>query len=201
MLQFPRVDRVVFDRVAGPDHLGILQAPESRRPCRLHVDRHAGRHPVHVDLVRIEAFRLQENLVPALVRKFDDLVFDRRTIARAQRLQSDRYKAAIGRCSRSESGGFRRLCTRDGRGSVLALFALVRNENGVGTASPGCGSNRDQSMVRPSSRGGVPVFSRVHPARACEADRPAGSRALRRSGRRCTSVRRRAPGRSGRFRW
>ena len=34
-------------------------------------------------------------------------------------------------------------------------------ENGVGTASPGCGSNCDQSMVRPSSRGGVPVFNRV----------------------------------------
>src|ERR1035437_6094868 len=37
----------------------------------------------------------------------------------------------------------------------------VMKENGVGTASPGCGSNWDQSMVRPSTRGGVPVFKRV----------------------------------------
>jgi hypothetical protein len=38
----------------------------------------------------------------------------------------------------------------------------VRNENGVGSASPGCGSNLLQLIVRPSSRGGVPVFNRVH---------------------------------------
>ena len=36
-----------------------------------------------------------------------------------------------------------------------------RKLNGVGSASPGCSSNLDQSMVRPSRRGGVPVFRRV----------------------------------------
>ena len=38
----------------------------------------------------------------------------------------------------------------------------VKKENGVGTGSPGCSSNRDHSIVRPSRRGGVPVFNRVH---------------------------------------
>ena len=36
----------------------------------------------------------------------------------------------------------------------------VRVENGSGGSSPGCISNAAQSIVVPSSRGGVPVFSR-----------------------------------------
>ena len=36
----------------------------------------------------------------------------------------------------------------------------VSIENGSGGSSPGCISTAAQSMVRPSSRGGVPVFSR-----------------------------------------
>ena len=39
-------------------------------------------------------------------------------------------------------------------------IAAVRNENGIGSASPACISRALQSMVRPSSLGGVPVFSR-----------------------------------------
>ena len=37
---------------------------------------------------------------------------------------------------------------------------VVRIENGSGGSSPGCISSADQSIVRPSSRGGVPVFKR-----------------------------------------
>ena len=33
----------------------------------------------------------------------------------------------------------------------------------TGSGSPNCGSNFDQSMVRASSRGGVPVFRRAQP--------------------------------------
>ena len=40
------------------------------------------------------------------------------------------------------------------------VIAVVRNEKGEGGSSPGCTSSAAQSMVRPSSRGGVPVFSR-----------------------------------------
>src|SRR4051812_1621860 len=39
---------------------------------------------------------------------------------------------------------------------------FVKKEKGVGTASPCCSSNCDQSIVRPSKRGGVPVLRRVH---------------------------------------
>jgi hypothetical protein len=40
------------------------------------------------------------------------------------------------------------------------VIAGVRKENGVGVGSPGCISRPDQSIVRPSSLAGVPVFSR-----------------------------------------
>ena len=40
------------------------------------------------------------------------------------------------------------------------VMAFVRKLKGVGSASPGCSSNFDQSMLRPSMRGGVPVFRR-----------------------------------------
>ena len=48
----------------------------------------------------------------------------------------------------------------------------MRKLKGVGSASPGCISKRDQSMLRPSRRGGVPVFRRVQgspSARTCSA--------------------------------
>ena len=40
------------------------------------------------------------------------------------------------------------------------VIAVVRVENGSGGSSPGCRSRPAQSIVLPSSRGGVPVFSR-----------------------------------------
>ena len=58
--------------------------------------------------------------------------------------------------------------SRSVSGVVCAMWQLicrsgsvrVRKLNGVGSASPGCSSNLLQSIVRPSSRGGVPVFNR-----------------------------------------
>ena len=40
------------------------------------------------------------------------------------------------------------------------VIRSVITENGSGGSSPGCISTADQSIVVPSSRGGVPVFSR-----------------------------------------
>src|SRR6478609_8152346 len=47
-------------------------------------------------------------------------------------------------------------------GTCFCVIFFVRKLNGVGSASPGCTSKRDQSMLRPSRRGGVPVLS-LHP--------------------------------------
>jgi hypothetical protein len=50
----------------------------------------------------------------------------------------------------------------------------VSAENGSGGSSPGCGSSRAQSMVVPSSRGGVPVFRRpsANPIRSRVSESP-----------------------------
>ncbi len=54
------------------------------------------------------------------------------------------------------------------------VIGPVRNEKGNGGSSPGCTSSPRQSIVRPSSRGGVPVLSRpsAKPARRKVCDRP-----------------------------
>ena len=49
------------------------------------------------------------------------------------------------------------------------VMRSVRNENGTGASSPGCISRLAQSIERPSSRAGVPVFRR--PRRSSRASR------------------------------
>ena len=49
---------------------------------------------------------------------------------------------------------------RDGALDLRIFNSGVRIENGSGGSSPGCISSAGQSIVRPSSRGGVPVFKR-----------------------------------------
>ena len=48
----------------------------------LHVARQAHRKAIDVDLARVEAFRLEKNLMPLLVGKPDDLVLERRAVPR-----------------------------------------------------------------------------------------------------------------------
>ena len=48
----------------------------------LDVAGHRHRKAIHVDFRCVHAFRLEENLVPLLVREPDDLVFERRAVAR-----------------------------------------------------------------------------------------------------------------------
>ena len=54
------------------------------------------------------------------------------------------------------------------------MIRSVSVENGSGGSSPGCISRAAQSIVVPSSRGGVPVFKRpsANPARSSVRDRP-----------------------------
>jgi hypothetical protein len=54
-----------------------------RTICQLHLHGERGGHAVDVDFVGVQAFGLEEELVLRLVGKLDDLVFDRRAVARA----------------------------------------------------------------------------------------------------------------------
>ena len=95
-LEFRGIDGVVFDGVAGAQHLGVLEAGDRVQNCKLHFDRQRCAHAVDVDLVRVQAFGLEEELVRRLVGKLDDLVFDRRAVARADGLGSGRCTWASG---------------------------------------------------------------------------------------------------------
>ena len=98
--------------------------------------------------------------MPLALRKAHDLVLDRRAIARARpRSISPEY---IG--ERCEIGADQRVRRRGGGGDVAGDLRrrdpLGQNENGGGGSSPCCTSSPAQSIVLPSSRGGVPVLSR-----------------------------------------
>src|SRR6185503_12139742 len=82
VLQVARIEVVVFDCVAGPRHVRALESGDRPHQRELHVERQAGRDAVRIDLVRGQAFRLDEDLVRSLVREAMHLVLDRRAIAR-----------------------------------------------------------------------------------------------------------------------
>ena len=84
--EFGGIDGVVFDGVAGAHHLGVFEAGNRFQNLQLHFDRQRSAHAVDVDFVRVQAFGFEEELVRVLVGKLDDLVFDRRAVARADGL-------------------------------------------------------------------------------------------------------------------
>src|ERR1044072_7841358 len=69
--------------MAGPDHLHPRQTPDRGEDRELDLLRKRGGNAVGIDRRIVEAFRLQEDLVTIAVAEADDLVLDRRTIARA----------------------------------------------------------------------------------------------------------------------
>ena len=85
-MKFGRIDRIVFDGVAGTHHFGVFEAGNGLQDCQLHVDGQRGAHAVDVNLVRGQALGFEEELMAQLVGKFDDLVFDRRAVTRADGL-------------------------------------------------------------------------------------------------------------------
>ena len=52
-----------------------------------------------------------------------------------------------------------RVCTGYTTFNLRNLNLWVKVENGTGSLSAGCIARRDQSIVRPSRRAGVPVFT------------------------------------------
>ena len=80
-LQLARVEVVVLDRVAGPQDMRVFQPGHRLHGGQLDVERQRGGDAVRIELVRGQAFGLQEDLVAVLVGKTVDLVFDARAVA------------------------------------------------------------------------------------------------------------------------
>src|SRR5215471_10472800 len=85
-MQLGRLHEVIFDRVSRPDHLRGFETFHAAQDLALDIDREAGRHPIHIDLVRIDALRLENDLVAVFILEFDDLVFDRGAVSRTDAL-------------------------------------------------------------------------------------------------------------------
>src|SRR5690606_7228140 len=78
-----RIDEVVLDRIAWPNHDGALEPRDGSKQRFLDLPRQRGRNPVRIDGRIVEPFRLEKNLVPLPIGEADDLVLDRGAIARA----------------------------------------------------------------------------------------------------------------------
>ena len=79
--QVARVEVVVFDGIAGARDMRLLEAGDAAYESLLHVEGQRGGNTVGVDLARVQAFGLDEDLVRALVRETMNLVFYRRAVA------------------------------------------------------------------------------------------------------------------------
>ncbi len=56
------------------------------------LERQAGRKAIDVNFIRLYPFRFEENLVPVLIRKFHDLVFNGWAVSRSDALNLSRIK-------------------------------------------------------------------------------------------------------------
>src|SRR6185437_11357288 len=72
---------VVFNRIPSAVHAGTLESRNAVEDLDLDVSGKRGGKPVDVELTRVVAFRLEKYLVTLRVRKSENLVFDRRTVA------------------------------------------------------------------------------------------------------------------------
>ena len=103
-----------------------------------------------------------------------DLVFDRRGSSAGPRPGSGPNTAASGAMLRAMMSWVSAVVWVMKQDTCGVVIAEVIMEKGTGSASPRCSSSTPQSMLRPSSRAGVPVLSRARasPAAASCAEKP-----------------------------
>ena len=80
MFELGRVEVIVFDGVSRSVNIGISQSRNLVKCIQLDIHRHARRKTVQIHLIRIFAFRFQEERMLILVGEGDELGFDARTV-------------------------------------------------------------------------------------------------------------------------
>ena len=184
LVEPPRIDEFIFDRIAGPGDRRPLEAGDAcgrNASCTSRGKR--CRDAIRIDERIVQAFGLEENLVGVALGEALHLVLDRRAVTRPPPL--DR----AGEQGRPvEIGADDVVRPRVGPGDRAAQLRRTGRRRRAPTSSTprrslGCSSSRAQSIVRPSSRGGVPVFSRPCPSRSRESGRQAHRGAFVRAGR------------------
>ncbi len=86
------IEIVVLDRIAGPEDVGMLAPGYRVHEGQLYVEGQRRRNAVRINFRRFKPFRLEENLVAVALGEADDLVLDRRTVARADALDDARVE-------------------------------------------------------------------------------------------------------------
>ncbi len=136
--------RVVLHRVARADNLRPLQPRDGAHQRHLHIHGERGGEAVHVHLTGIHPLRLEEELVARATGKAEDLVLDRRTVARPHppNLAVEQGRAVD---VRGDQGMGRRGRVGDVTGELGALDPLRLKGEGGRLRIPGL----DQSLVPP----------------------------------------------------
>src|SRR5262249_21500677 len=80
--EFCRLNEVVLDGIARPQHYAIFESGERANELGLDISREAHGEPVHVDLPGVDPLWLEEDLVTLLLGESRNLVLERRAIAR-----------------------------------------------------------------------------------------------------------------------
>ena len=83
VFQLVRRTEIVFDGITVSHDLRVFQSRNQFEHLILHVTGKTGRDPVDVNLMRAAPLRLEEQLMPILVRELDHFVFDRWTVTRS----------------------------------------------------------------------------------------------------------------------
>src|SRR6266516_3890054 len=77
---------VIFDRVANTHHLNVLQGGNTAQHSKLYIFRETGIRSLDIYFASTPPFGLQEDLMPLLIGKAHNLIFNGGTIARTNTL-------------------------------------------------------------------------------------------------------------------
>ena len=81
-----RVAAVIFDGIGRADDVDMLQPGDGMQKLQLHVERQRGGKPLQIHLISLRAAGLDKDLMPLLIRKAHDLIFDAGAVPRADPL-------------------------------------------------------------------------------------------------------------------
>ena len=81
-MQIPRIEEVVFDGIARPRDVGVLETANTLDGRQLDIEGQAGRDAVRIELVGVQALGLHEHLVLRAIGEAHHLVFDGRAVPR-----------------------------------------------------------------------------------------------------------------------
>src|SRR5438067_39196 len=80
-MELCRLNEIILNRITRPDHLGRFETFYIAQNLALHIDRKTRRHAIDVNFVRVDSLRLENNLMPIFILKFNDFILNRRTVS------------------------------------------------------------------------------------------------------------------------